>query len=82
LVRRWAISTRPGVLDAGDRGSEYSNAVIHENTLVFGTRGAGLVSIYPNINQQRWVLPISGGVVSELSIADCQRRTRFPDHVG
>jgi outer membrane protein assembly factor BamB len=68
LVRRWTISTRSDVLDAGDRGTEYSNAVIHENTLVFGTRNVGLVSVYPNINQQRWNLPIPGGVVSELTL--------------
>ena len=39
-----------------------------ENTLVFGNRSIGLVSIYPSINQQRWVLPIPGGVISELSV--------------
>ena len=38
------------------------------NTLVFGNRSVGLVALYPAINQQRWVLPIHGGVVSQLAV--------------
>ncbi len=67
LVRRWTLPTH-GPFEAGDHGTEYSNPVIFENTLVFGNRSRGLVSIYPSINQQRWQLPIRGGVVSELII--------------
>ncbi len=52
----------------GDHGTEYSNPVIVENTLVFGNRSVGLVSLYPSLNQQRWALPIQGGVVSELAV--------------
>lgn len=53
---------------AGDHGTEYSNPVVHENNLVFGNRSVGLISIYPTMNVQRWVLPIRGGVVSELTV--------------
>jgi len=67
LVRKWVVSTH-GFFDAGDRGTEYSNPVLSENTLVFGNRTQGLVAMYPAINQQRWVLPIKGGVISELAI--------------
>jgi outer membrane protein assembly factor BamB len=66
LVRRWTLPTH-GPFEAGDHGTEYSNPVVIENTLVFGNRSVGLVSLYPKINQQRWVLPIRGGVVSELA---------------
>jgi outer membrane protein assembly factor BamB len=68
LVRKWTLSTRAGLVEAGDHGYEYSNPVLVDNTLVFGNRSVGLVSIYPMINQQRWVLPIKGGVISELAI--------------
>src|SRR5258708_4458488 len=64
LLRKWTLPTH-GTFDAGDHGTEYSNPVVVDNTLVFGNRSVGLVSIYPGINQQRWVLPIRGGVVSE-----------------
>lgn len=67
LVRKWTLSTH-GPFDAGDHGTEYSNPVLVENTLVFGNRSVGLVSLYPTLNQQRWVLPIKGGVVSELTV--------------
>ncbi|MGK5083790.1 PQQ-binding-like beta-propeller repeat protein [Bdellovibrionota bacterium FG-1] len=68
LVRKWTLQTHPA-FEAGDRGSgEYSNPVLVENTLVFGSRSVGLIALYPNLNQQRWVLPIKGGVISELTI--------------
>lgn len=67
LMRKWTLSTH-GPFDVGDHGTEYSNPVIVENTLVFGNRSIGLISLYPMINQQRWVLPIPGGVVSELTV--------------
>jgi outer membrane protein assembly factor BamB len=67
MVRRWTLDTH-GPFEAGERGAEYSNPVLHENTLIFGNQSAGLVSLYPQSNQQRWVLPIPGGVRSELTI--------------
>ena len=67
LVRKWTLQTH-GAFEAGDHGSEYSNPVVADNTLVFGNRSVGLVSIYPMINQQRWVLPIRNGVISELAV--------------
>jgi len=67
LVRRWTLPTHT-FFEAGDHGTEYSNPIVVENTLVFGNRSMGLVSLYPGLNQQRWVLPIRGGVISELSV--------------
>lgn len=67
LVRQWTMATH-GAFDAGDRGTEYSNPVLHENTLLFGNQSTGLVSLYPGLMQTRWVLPIPGGVVSELTV--------------
>jgi outer membrane protein assembly factor BamB len=69
LVRKWTLSTH-GPFEAGDRGIEFSNPVLVDNTLVFGTRTTGLISIYPQLNQQRWVLPLKGGVTSELAVAN------------
>lgn len=68
LTRNWTRPTHLGVFQAGDHGTEYSNPVIFENTLVFGNRSIGLVALFPKLNEQRWVLPISGGVVSELAV--------------
>ena len=68
LMREWTMRTQTGLLDAGERGTEYSSVVLHEGTLVFGTRTAGLVAIYPSTSQVRWTLPIPHGVVSELTI--------------
>ncbi|HUP56439.1 MAG TPA: PQQ-binding-like beta-propeller repeat protein [Bdellovibrionota bacterium] len=73
LERGWTLRTRTN-FEAGDRGAEYSNPVLvppngpAEGTLVFGNQSVGLVSIYPGLNQQRWVLPIPGGVISELTV--------------
>jgi outer membrane protein assembly factor BamB len=67
MVRRWTLPTH-GPFEAGDHGTEFSNPVIVDNALVFGNRSVGLVSLYPKINQQRWALPIPGGVVSELAV--------------
>ncbi len=69
LKRQWAISTRTRELLAGERGVEYSNPVFWENTLLFGSSEAGLVALYPSLGGTiRWVLPISGGVTSEVLI--------------
>jgi outer membrane protein assembly factor BamB len=68
LVRKWTLQTH-GPFDAGDHGvGEYSNPVLVDNTLIFGNQSVGLVALYPKINQQRWVLPIPGGVISELAV--------------
>ena len=67
LLRKWTISTH-GPFEAGDRGTEYSNPVLTENSLIFGNRSVGLIALYPGINQQRWVLPLKDGVVSELGV--------------
>lgn len=67
LLRQWtlALGEDKSILD---RGMDYSNPVIVDNTLIFGNRAVGLISLYPALNQQRWVLPIPGGVVSELAL--------------
>jgi outer membrane protein assembly factor BamB len=66
-VRQWALQTRaPG--DAGDRGADFSNPVLHENALIFGSSSRGLTSLYPGLMQVRWNLPIPGGVVSEVTV--------------
>lgn len=72
LVRRWTLSSLSkgqSMRDAGDRGFDFSNPVFFENTLIFGNHSTGLISIYPKINQQRWVLPIQNGVISEITVA-------------
>jgi len=66
LLRQWTLQTH-GPFEMGDRGTEYSSPIIQENTLIFGNQSVGLVALYPVMNQQRWVLPIPGGVVSELT---------------
>lgn len=69
LRREWSISTRNRTNEAGERGVEYSNPLLWENTLIFGTSESGLVALYPGLGGQlRWVLPIPGGIVSELSL--------------
>ncbi|MBL7715770.1 MAG: PQQ-binding-like beta-propeller repeat protein [Bdellovibrionales bacterium] len=65
MVRKWTLQTNPHH-EAGDRGTEYSNAVLAENTLIFGSRTEGLVAVYPKILEVRWTLPIKGGVVSPI----------------
>jgi outer membrane protein assembly factor BamB len=61
------------MIEAGERGVEYSNALIWENTLIFGTTEAGLVALYPELGGAvRWVLPVSGGVSGEISLHGSQ----------
>ncbi len=69
MVRDWTLPTH-GPFDAGDRGTEYSNPVLVDNALIFGNQSIGLISLYPLLNQQRWVLPIKGGVGSELAVSN------------
>lgn len=68
MVRRWTYSTHGGLREAGDHGVEFSNPVVVENLLVFGNRSMGLVCLYPALNQKKWVLPITGGIVSPLVV--------------
>lgn len=65
LVRKTVFRTH-GQFEAGDRGTEYSNPVVVDNTLIFGNQSVGLVALYPSLNQERWVLPIQHGVMSEV----------------
>lgn len=67
LQREWTYPTH-GTFDAGERGSEFSNPVLADNTLIFGNQTVGLVALYPGMVRTRWVLPIHGGVVSELQV--------------
>ncbi|MCM2322486.1 MAG: PQQ-binding-like beta-propeller repeat protein [Oligoflexia bacterium] len=67
LVRAWTLPTRKSY-EAGDRGVEFSNPILHENTLIFGNQATGLIALYPTLNQQRWSLEIPGGVISELAV--------------
>jgi len=66
LQREWTIPTH-GVFEAGDKGFEFSNPILVDNTLIFGNQSVGLVSIYPGSVQTRWVLPIPQGVISGLT---------------
>lgn len=67
MVREWTLPTH-GEFEAGDRGFEYSNPVLTDNTVIFGNQSTGLISIYPGIMQVRWTLPVPGGVVSEIAL--------------
>lgn len=67
--REWSVSTRIRENLAGERGVEFSNPLIWENTLLFGTSEAGLVAIYPSLGgQTRWVLPVRDGIASEMTL--------------
>lgn len=68
MVREWTRQTREHSPEA-DRGSEFSNPVFFENTLIFGNQTVGLQSIYPMSNQPRWELAIPGGVLGELTVS-------------
>jgi outer membrane protein assembly factor BamB len=67
LVREWTIPTRT-VFDAGERDAEFSNAVLYQGTLIFGSLNQGLIALYPSNGQVRWNLPITHGVVSPVAI--------------
>ena len=68
LQRQWTFDTFRGAREAGVPGAEYSNPLLLEDTLVLGTQSTGLIALYPTLAQTRWVLPIAGGVVSELAV--------------
>ncbi len=67
LVRQWTIPTST-LTEAGDHGFEVANPLVHENTLIYGSRAGGLTSLYPTLQQSRWSLPIPGGVLSEVAL--------------
>jgi outer membrane protein assembly factor BamB len=70
LMRRWTLPTQNFTgLESGERGYEFSNPVVHQNTLIFGSRGKGLVSIYPRLMLTRWTFPIEQGVESPITVA-------------
>ncbi len=64
LVRQWTRATPSD----GTKGVELSTPTQYENTLLFGTRGFGVISLYPIQNSIRWVLAIEGGVISPLGV--------------
>ena len=74
LVRQWTLSSRNWgeAGEAGDRGYEGSNPVFVGESLVFGSRGVGLIAMYPHTRSVRWVLEIHGGVLSELAHSNGQ----------
>jgi len=69
MVRKWTLPTH-GPFEMGDHGTEYSNPVMSQNTLIFGNRSFGIKAIYPLMNQERWSFKVGGGVVSELVLDD------------
>lgn len=67
LVRQWTRSTRTE-WKAGQQETEYSNPIFYDNTLIFGNRSVGLISLYPGLNQVRWALPIENGISSAITV--------------
>ena len=71
LVRQWTYQTANLYQrESGNRGTEYSNALMVDNTLVFGSRGGGLTALYPIMEQVRWKFPVVDGVISEIYFHD------------
>lgn len=67
LLREWTLPTRT-FFEAGEKGAEYSNALVYENTVIFGNSTEGVVSFYPGLNQVRWRFPVPGGVISQIGL--------------
>lgn len=67
MVRQWTVGTH-GQFEAGEKGFEASAPILTDDTLVFGTQNRGVVALYPERGQTRWVLPIDSGVVSEILV--------------
>ena len=65
MTRGFTLATA-GMRNAGDRGYEYSSMLTYENTLIFGSQGLGMVSIYPALQKQRWRMMPPGGVQSPI----------------
>ena len=72
LRRSWTRATQPPFSERqiGVRGTEFSNTVVLENLLIFGSRTFGITAIYPKINEVRWSRPIPNGVVSEITVGE------------
>jgi outer membrane protein assembly factor BamB len=68
LQRQWTWATREGLPDAGERGFEFSNAAVFENTLIFGSRTQGVLAVYPSIQRKRWAFQVPQGVVSPILV--------------
>jgi outer membrane protein assembly factor BamB len=68
MRRSWTLGTRSIFGESGDRGYEFSNSVQFENTLIFGSRESGVVSIYPKLKSIRWRFRVEGGVESEIAV--------------
>jgi outer membrane protein assembly factor BamB len=67
LTRGWTLSSAASFeRNAGDRGFEYGSMVTFENTLIYGTRGEGMVSLYPHLQKKRWTNTSTGGVQSPV----------------
>src|SRR6185437_2135567 len=66
LVRRSTLPTRTLPAQA-KRQVDFSNPILWQNTLIFGDQTNGLTSLYPGLLLKRWLLPITGGVVSPLT---------------
>ena len=67
LRREWTLLTQPNAIGTPN-SVEYSNIIEKDGVLVFGSQSVGVVALYPNLGQVRWVLPISGGVISRLTL--------------
>jgi outer membrane protein assembly factor BamB len=67
LRRLWTFPTH-GSFEMGDHGTEFSNAVLADRVLIFGSRSLGLTALYPKYRQKKWDLSIKNGVVSELAL--------------
>jgi len=72
LQRAWNYSILP--LSSGNHpgGIEYVSPVIQENTLIFGSSRAGLISFYPEIKRKKWSFPVENGVVSQIGVHNGQ----------
>lgn len=66
MVRLWTQTTQDSVVK--ERGTDFSNPVLVDPVLLYGSRSRGLVALYPTLNQERWRFRVPGGVVSEVSV--------------
>jgi len=68
LVRQWTKPTFAGLRNAGDRGTEYSSAILYENVLIYGTQTLGVVCLYPKLDVEKWRFAVSGGVNGGITV--------------
>jgi len=69
MTRQWTLQTKKS-LAAGEKGTEYSNPVFKDGTLLFGNESYGITALYPDYHQVRWRLPIPNGVTSEILVSN------------